>query len=166
MTIHGIVFYSLATLTIVGAIAVVSLRNVLHSALFLGLCLLGVAGLFATLSADFLFAAQILIYVGGISVLLLFAVLLAARASELVMRQTNEEWLAAGSVCGVSLYSLYYYLKPFRGYTLLGESVPTIKPLGKLLLGDWALPFELISLILLASLAGAIVFSKTESTEE
>ena len=70
--IQSVVFYSLAGLTILAALAVVTLRNVLHSALFLGVCLAGVAGLFASLSADFLFAVQILIYVGGISILILF----------------------------------------------------------------------------------------------
>lgn len=163
--IQSFVFYSLAGLTLLSALAVVSLKNVLHSALFLGLCLLGVAGLFATLSADFLFAAQILIYVGGISVLILFAVLLAGRASELVMRQTNEQWLAAGFVCLASLIALFHYFKPFNGLFVTAEAVPTTRELGRLLLGEWALPFELISLILLAALAGAIVFSKTEPDE-
>src|SRR2546423_13236828 len=109
-----IIFFSLAGVTLITALGVVLMRNVLHSALSLGLCLLGVAGLFASLSADFLFAAQILIYVGGISVLILFAVLLAARASELVMRQTNEQWLAAGFVCIASMSALMYYLRPFK----------------------------------------------------
>src|SRR5208282_3897669 len=104
--------------------------------------------------ADFLFAVQILIYVGGISVLILFAVLLAGRASELIMRQTNEQWLAAGFVCVASFAALLYYLRPFKASVATALMTPTTKELGRLLLGEWALPFELISLILLASLTG------------
>ena len=159
------VFYSLAAITVVSALLVVTLRNVLHSALFLGLSLLGVAGLFASMGADFLFAAQILIYVGGVSVLILFGVLLAARASELVMRQTNDQVLAAAGVCLVSLAAVIYYLKPFRGVLPATPAAPTTAALGTLLLNQWAVPFELISLVLLASLAGAILFSKTEPNE-
>ena len=165
MTIEIFVFYAFAAMTILSALGVVLLKNVVHSALFLGLSLFGVAGLFACLSADFLFAVQILIYVGGISVLILFAVLLAGRASELIMRQTNEQWLAAGFVCGASLAALLYYLQPFKGSLAIAPAAPTTKELGRLLLGEWAVPFELISLVLLASLAGVIVFSMTEPEE-
>ena len=60
----------------------------------------GVAGIFGSLGADFLFAAQILVYVSGIAVLILFVVLLSGRASDFVLRQTNEQWAGGLVVCG------------------------------------------------------------------
>lgn len=161
--IQGIVFYSLAAVTIIAGVCVVLLRNVLHSALMLGLCLLGVAGIYGSLGADFLFASQILIYVGGIAVLILFVVLLAGRASELIARQTNNQWLAGLVVCSVIGWGLYQYTTPYQ--TTLGPSkmMATTHDLGKILLGDFAVPFELISVILLTALTGAVIFSKPES---
>ncbi|MBI3548068.1 MAG: NADH-quinone oxidoreductase subunit J [Elusimicrobia bacterium] len=159
-------FYVFAGVTLLAALGVVLLRNVLHAALMLGLCLLGVAGIFAQLGADFLFASQILIYVGGIAVLILFVVLLAGRASELITRQTNKLWPPAAFVCGVTFVFLLRYYRSFNGTSASSAPKPTTFALGKLLLGDLALPFELISLILLAALAGAIVFSRTEHDEE
>jgi len=159
------IFYVFAATVLVSALCVVLLRNVLHSALFLGLALAGVAGIFASLSADFLFAAQILIYVGGIAVLILFVVLLAARSSELRARQVNQQWLAGAVVCGLILYGLCRYLGRFGRPAAAGPAHPTTLGLGRLLLGDQAIPFELVSLILMAALAGAVLFSKPEKSE-
>lgn len=159
------VFWTFAAVTLLSALGVVMLRNVLHSALLLGLCLLGVAGLFAQLGADFLFAAQILIYVGGIAVLILFVVLLAGRASELITRQTNRLWGAAAVVCAAILIGLIRLVEPFRSVKAAAAVKPTTFSIGQLMMGDMALPFELISLILLAALAGAIVFSRPEHDE-
>ena len=162
MIIEQLAFYALSALVLVSAVGVVTLRNVLHAALLLGLCLFGVAGIFASLGADFLFASQILVYVGGIAVLVLFVVLLAARHSELVLRQTNTQWLAALLVCGVTFWGMARYISPYLGKRVFWEAKPTTAPLARLLLADLAVPFELISLVLLAALTGAILFSKAE----
>src|SRR5579862_4694489 len=98
-----IAFYSLSALVVFSALLVVSMRNTVHSALFLGLCLAGVGGLFALLGADFLFAGQIMVYVGGIAVLIMFVVMLLGRASDLHLRQINRHWLQAFLVCGICL---------------------------------------------------------------
>ncbi|MBI5597986.1 MAG: NADH-quinone oxidoreductase subunit J [Elusimicrobia bacterium] len=158
-----IAFYALAAVTLVSAAAVVRLRNVLHSALFLGLSLSGVAGLFASLGADFLFAAQILIYVSGIAVLVLFVVLLAGRHSELHLRQTNKQWLPALAIAGTALWALSRVARPFSGLLAPADGQPTTRVIGGLLMGDYAVPFELISLILIAALIGAIVFTGVEA---
>ena len=161
MTLQHFVFASLAALVLVSALAVVLMRNVLHSALALGLTLLGVAGLFASLGADFLFAAQILIYVSGVAVLILFVVLLSGRASDFVLRQINEQWLAGALICGVSLWGLTSIFRPLH-LAARTAAAPTTLRLGALLLGDLAVTFELVSLVLLAALVGAILFSRTE----
>ena len=102
-----IVFYSLALLTLGSALAVVLHRNTVHSSLFLGLSLAAVAGLYASLGADFLFGAQIMVYVSGIAVLVMFVVMLLGRASDLHLRQVNERWMAALLVCGVASVGMF-----------------------------------------------------------
>src|SRR5947207_2092782 len=94
--VESIIFYFLAAVVIVPAIRVVSVRNVFHAALWLIVSLGGVAGIYALLAADFLFAVQLLVYVGGVMVLLLFVVLLSGKPSDWAGRQVNEKaWLAA-----------------------------------------------------------------------
>lgn len=160
--IESIAFYSMAAVTIVGALLVVSLRNTVHSALALGLSLSGVAGIFACLGADFLFAGQLLIYVGGIAILIVFVVMLLGRTSDLNLRQVNEQWAAALLICGITGAMLWRLGRLFSHAAALVPSVPTTRALGLLLLGDYALPFELISLVLLAALLGAVFFSRKE----
>ena len=154
-----LVFYILATVTLLSALGVVLLRNVLHSALLLGLCLAGVAGLFACLGADFLFASQLLIYVGGVAVLILFVVLLSGRGPELRLRQVNDHWFAALLIGLATFGGMWRYIAPFASTRAELPPKPTTARLGELLLRDLALPFELISLILIAALIGAVLFS-------
>lgn len=160
-----IAFYVLAAMTLGSALCVVTVKNVLHSALSLGLCLFGVAGIFATLGADFVFVSQILVYVGGIAVLVLFVVLLAARHSELVLRQTNQQWLAGVLIAGACLWGMARYIREFKGEAAAPAAQPTTSLIARQLLTDWAVPFELVSLVLLAALAGAILYSHAEPAE-
>ena len=160
--LQPLVFYSIAAVVLISAVMVVTLRNTVHSALFLGLCLAGVAGIFATLAADFLFAGQIMIYVGGIAVLVMFVVMLLGRASDLHLRQVNELWLVSLLICAVSLYGLSRIVRLFAGTMATAPAAATTRALGLLFMGDYAVPFELISLVLMASLLGAVFFSKTD----
>jgi NADH-quinone oxidoreductase subunit J len=162
MTFELVVFYSLAALTVVSAIAVVTQRNTVHSSLSLGLSLAGVAGIFATLAADFLFAGQVLIYVSGIAVLIMFVVMLLGRASDLHLRQVNNLWLAGLTICGFSAVGLWRIASSYTGVAAPATAAPTTRLLGLMLMGEYALPFELISLVLMAALLGAIFFSHVE----
>lgn len=161
-----IVFYSLSAVTLVAALGVVSMRNVLHSALMLGIALMGVAGLFGTLGADFLFAGQIVIYVTGVAVLVLFVVMLAGRESDLHSRQTNEKWPLALAICAVIFFGFWRYIAPYGETVTRTRPEPTTRAIGKLLLSDYALPFELISLLLIAAMVGAILFSRGDEDAE
>lgn len=165
MSFDLIVFYSMAALTLLSALAVVLHRNTVHSSLFLGLCLAGVAGLFASLGADFLFAGQILIYVSGIAVLIMFVVMLLGRASDLHLRQVNNQWLAALLVCGISVFGLWRVASSYPNALPSGQLGPTTKLLGLIMMGNYSVPFELISLVLMASLLGAIFFSHVEKSQ-
>jgi len=158
-----IVFYSLAILTLASAVAVVLNRNTVHSSLFLGLSLAGVAGLYASLGADFLFGAQIMVYVSGIAVLIMFVVMLLGRASDLHLRQVNERWMAALLVCGVAAVGMFKVARLYSATAAIGATRPGTHEIGRLFMGEWILPFELISLVLLAALLGAVFFTRTEN---
>ena len=163
--IEQIVFYSLSALVLLSALAVVLHRNTVHSSLFLGLSLAGVAGLFASLGADFLFAAQIMVYVSGIAVLVMFVVMLLGRASDLHNRQVNELWTAALLICAIASVGLLKIAASYAGTPAAAPPTPSTRIIGKLFLGDYLLPFELVSLILLAALLGAVFFTHSERPE-
>lgn len=161
--IEQIVFYMLAAVVLLSALGVVLLPGVMHSALALGLCLVGVAGVFASLGADFIFAAQILVYVGGIAVLILFVVLLAGSASDLVTRQINKAWLPALLLCAAFILSFSRITAFFAGIAAESAPVPAVRELAGSMLGDYAVPFELISIVLLASMTGAVLFARRKA---
>ncbi len=161
--LEHIVFYSLSAVVLLSALAVVTLKNTVHSSLMLGLSLAGVAGLYAALGADFLFAAQIMVYVSGIAVLVMFVVMLLGRASDLHLRQVNEYWVAALAVCGVAGVGLLRLAGARSGTLSAAPAHPATQALGRLFLGEYLLPFELVSLLLLAALLGAVFFTHKES---
>ena len=163
--IEQIIFYSLSILALAAALGVVLSRNTVHSSLFLGLSLAAVAGLYALLGADFLFGAQIMVYVSGIAVLMMFVVMLLGRASDLHLRQVNDRWMAALLVCVVAGVGLTKAALIFSTAVADHATRPGTHAIGRLLLGDWLLPFELISLVLLAALFGAVFFTRTENAQ-
>lgn len=158
-----IIFYMLTAVILLSALGVVLLRGLMHSALCLGLCLAGVAGIFASLGSDFVFAAQILVYVGGIAVLILFVVLLAGSASDKVTRQINEAWLPSLLICAAFFWSFLKVTAFFSGISIQSAPSPTVKALAGLMLGEYAVPFELISVVLLASMTGAVLFGRRKA---
>lgn len=159
-------FWLLSGVAIVSALFVVSLKNAVHSALMLGLSLLAVAGLFGSLGADFLFAAQIMVYVSGIAVLILFVVMIAGSEDLNRTRQINDQWAAAGVVAVIVFGALWKLAGEFANMQAPGGAEPTTLGIAKLLLGDYALPFELVSVMLMAALLGAILFSRTDPGSE
>jgi NADH-quinone oxidoreductase subunit J len=163
--LEPIAFYSLSALVLLSALAVVLNRNTVHSSLFLGLSLAGVAGLFGCLGADFLFAAQVMVYVSGIAVLVMFVVMLLGRASDLHNRQVNELWMAALLICAIGSAGLLKIARSFSGTLSAAPAAPGTRVIGKLFLGEYLLPFELVSLILLAALLGAVFFSHRDRAE-
>ena len=158
-----IVFYLLASVVILAALGVVLLPGLMHSALSLGLCLAGVAGIFALLGSDFVFAAQVLVYVGGIAVLILFVVMLAGNVSDQLARQINEQWLPSLLICVTFVWSFLRITAYFSGITAQSAPKPAVRELAGLLLGDYAVPFELVSVVLLASMTGAVLFGRRKA---
>lgn len=159
------VFYLIAFVIIISAILVVSLKNIFHSALLLILALFGVAGIYILLDAEFLAAVQILIYVGAVSILIIFAIMLTSQLASKRIKQSNEQVTVALFVCAgllaVSLASL-----PNTVWRIVDSPLPekNIFTLGKLLMTDFVLPFEVVSVVLLAALIGAVVLARTEGS--
>ncbi|MGB8932987.1 MAG: NADH-quinone oxidoreductase subunit J [Anaeromyxobacteraceae bacterium] len=158
-----ILFYAVAALTVGGAAAVALSRNILRSAIGLLFALLGVGGLYVMLAADFLAVAQLLIYIGGVLTLILFAVMLTNRISDVTVSNVS-----AGLYGGVLLFVAVVpvlltvaLVTPWRTIALPAAAY-TAAPLGNALLTRWLLPFEVASLILLATLIGAIVIARKE----
>ncbi len=156
------IFYAVAALTIGGAAAVALSRNILYSALGLLASLLGVAGLYAFLSADFIAVAQVMIYIGGVLVLILFAVMLTNRIGEVNISNASMGWASAGLLSAVMLAMILVVAFEVPWPVRSTGSAPTTAPIGHALLQQWLLPFELASLILLATLIGAIIIARKE----
>jgi NADH-quinone oxidoreductase subunit J len=160
------IFYFLAALAVAGAGGVAFSRNILYSALGLLASLLGVAGLYVFLSADFLAVAQVMIYIGGVLVLILFAVMLTNRIGEVNISNASLGW-ASGAILSAVLLALLLLVAfetPWAARAVAGGV--TTAPLGHALLQQWLLPFELASLILLATLIGAIIIARKEIRAE
>ncbi|HOD65478.1 MAG TPA: NADH-quinone oxidoreductase subunit J, partial [candidate division Zixibacteria bacterium] len=101
----GPVFWIIATVLLVSGFMVVSLKNIFHSALFLILCLFSVAGIFLLLEAEFLAAAQVLIYVGAVAILIIFAIMLTGNLASRRIRQLNENVLVGFFVSVVFVFA-------------------------------------------------------------
>jgi NADH-quinone oxidoreductase subunit J len=153
-------FFGLAGLTLLSALAVVTLRNLLHSALALAATFIGVAGIYLLLQAEFIAVVQVLIYVGAITVLILFAIMLTRRLMQRSLYQfTAKWWLAAPLALLLFAGLMVPTLVNARWLERSKETMPAdaVATLGNKLMTTWALPFEIASVLLLVALVGAIV---------
>jgi len=160
-----IFFWLLAIIIVVAAIGVVTLRNIMHSALCLGLALLGVAGIFLLLGGDFLAAVQVTVYVSGVLILMLFVVMLTQRITDRSVAQTNERVLPAMILCALILVPLLIAIFATDFGRAMAEANTTVAMLGKLLLTTYVVPFEVASVLLLAAMVGAILFTRRDPGE-
>ena len=163
MSITVAVFYLLAAVTVGSALGVALSDNVVYSAFALMGTLLGVAAMFVLLGADFLGAVQLLVYVGGILVLTLFAVMLTHRIADVHVSNRAVGRGPALVIVGVVLGWMVHVAR--QATWVVGEPAapaPTTYGVGEALLQDYALPFEVASVVLLAALIGAVVVSRKE----
>lgn len=156
-----VAFYALSAITVLAALSVFLLRNLVHAIVLLIVAFLGMAGLFATLSADFIAIAQILIYAGAISVLLVFAVMLTPLSSR---NNANSLYVGPGVLAGAAIAAIVVFTAidvdwvQLTGTALNDRSfTDTIEVIGQQLLGKHILAFEVASVLLLFALLGAIV---------
>jgi NADH-quinone oxidoreductase subunit J len=160
----GAVFWILALVILVSGLMVVTLRNIFHCALALVLCLFSVAGIYILLHAEFLAAAQVLIYVGAVAILIIFAVMLTTDLASRRIKQNNESIFVALFVCIIFVLSALTLLYQTDIWRYATEELPTdnVTVIGKYLMTEYMLPFEIVSVLLLAALIGAIVLARRE----
>ncbi|SHG96464.1 NADH-quinone oxidoreductase subunit J [Thermosyntropha lipolytica DSM 11003] len=164
MQLSDLVFYALAAFTIIAALGVVALPNIVHSALCLVLTFIGVAGIYFYLGADFIGLIQILAYAGAISVLMIFAVmlLLSRDVSESNPSHKKGKYLAAlfsglfAFLLALSIYSTSWDL------TEGAEIVDSIGKIAYMLMGDYVIAFEAAAILLLAAVIGAVILARGE----
>ena len=163
MSLSLVVFYFLSVVCLGGAMGVVVARNVVHAALLLLVSLMGVAGLFLLLLAEFLALVQVLIYGGAITIVVLFVIMLT-RLQEFRSMRGNPQWpLAIVTSLGVFVLLAAAMIKSAPNETTR-RSVG-FEDLGASLFTQWAVPFEVASLVLLVALIGAIVIAREREIE-
>jgi NADH:ubiquinone oxidoreductase subunit 6 (subunit J) len=159
----AVVFYLVALLAIAGAIAVVRTPSMIRSALGLILALASVAIVFLLLSADFLAMVQLVVYVGAIMILMLFAIMLTPGQVELPALAERGQHLAAAMVAvaigGISLFAIFSQPWNLRPTPL---NVPTVESIGQLMFTTYVLPFEIASILLTAAMIGAIIIARED----
>ncbi len=158
-----IAFWALSILTLVAAGGVMVSRNLLHAVLFLIVAFIGVAGFFVLLSAEFIAMAQIVIYVGAISVLILFAIVLTPQS----VRDNSETAMVGPAILlGVALVAIFLFVIHDTAWSAnAGDPGISVSDLGRALLSTWVLPFEIASVLLTAALVGAIMLVRSDSEE-
>lgn len=155
MSAADYVFWVFAILTVGSAAVVVLARSLIYNAFALLFTFFGVAGLYVLLGADFLAAAQLLVYVGGITVLLLFGVMLTHRIYDLDLRTETNNMLAGVSVAGGLFTIVAAVAFKTQWPTAARPPAPTTHEIGRMFLGEFLLPFEAASVLLLVALVGA-----------
>jgi len=159
-----IVFYFFAAMTVLSAVVVVFSKNLIHSAFALLFTFFGVAALYVFLGADFLAATQMVIYVGGILVLLIFGVMLTHKIAEMQLKsETFQFWPGLALVSVVFLGLVFVMLKTTWHSAVVQEMKPTTAAIGELFMTDYILPFEVASVFLLIALIGAAMIVRRRS---
>ncbi|MBN2753534.1 MAG: NADH-quinone oxidoreductase subunit J [Candidatus Goldbacteria bacterium] len=156
--VETILFYGFAALILISALLMVFAPNIYHSALFLALSLFGVAGIYVVLNSYFLAGIQVLVYIGAVVVLSLFVINLTRRIIEADSDQHNEQLLPAVIISALTAFLIISAaLKTNWGKMIAHRVAQDNTALtGRLLLNEFVVPFEVVSVLLLAALIGAI----------
>jgi len=165
MTVAQGIFYVIAALAVGGALGVVLMRSTVYAAIFLILSLLAVSGVYILLASEFLALVQVLIYGGAVTVLFLFALMLT-RVGDLPETMVGAQWPLAAIACAflAGLLIAAVGTSDWPGDVGQITAVP-FRTVGDALFRQWAVPFEVASLVLLVALAGAIIIGRPEEGE-
>lgn len=158
-----VIFIILSLITVGCALMVVLRRNLFHNAIFLAFSFVGVAGIYLMLQAEFLAGLQILVYVGAIVTLVIFAIMLSRDLMDPHVRAVNQQWAAAAVVSALIFVVLFFVLTrvPWQDASAIEPSPTFIADLGQALVSmDYVLPFEMVSVLLLVALVGAIIIAR------
>src|SRR5579872_3919478 len=164
-----VLFYIFAAMTLAGAIFTITRRSAVHSAISLIVSLLGVAGLYLMQQAEFLFAVQIILYIGGIMVLFLFVIMLVNLDEAAKERQFSRQWLVGlAAVAAVGAELAYFFYKGGPNAFHIESAVAGLPPaavgntevIADALFSEYLLPFEVASILLLVAVVGSVVMAK------
>lgn len=169
MVLQTVLFYVIAALILFSAVRVVTAQHVFRSALYLAVTLSLLAVLYLLLHAEFVAIVQILVYVGAVIILIIFAVMLTAQMGDATVSQTNRLALPAFLGCGLIFYGLS---KALQGTQWLGQTTAgaestapsegNLQAIGHALLDHYVYPFEMIALILFTALVGAVLIARKD----
>jgi NADH-quinone oxidoreductase subunit J len=160
------VFLAFVAVTLAGALVVAASRNIVYSAYALLLTFFGVAGLYVFLDADFLAATQLLVYVGGILVLILFGVMLTHKIRDIHLSNETTNVPVGATIAGLVFLVLAYVSLRTDWVVDPRPAQDTADEIGKAFVGKYLLPFEASSVLLLAALIGAAYLSRRERRPE
>ncbi|MFD2513396.1 NADH-quinone oxidoreductase subunit J [Pontibacter locisalis] len=168
-------FYIFAALAVISGIYMVLTRNLLYAGFSLLVTLLSIAGIYVLLFADFLAVTQLMVYVGGVLVLILFGIMLSSRVSDKSVLSENTNTVWGPTVAGLILIGLSYAIikanvgalpwLQIADTNVLGQGKSTVQSIGIKMMTDFVVPFELASLLLLIALIGA-AYVATDKKEE
>ena len=171
LDLASVVFLVIAAVLVGSALAVVTLRNVVHAALFLALVFGAAAGIYILLNAEFIAIVQILVYAGAVTILILFAIMLTQNPNSRASNPFNRQWLVAAFIA-VALCAGIIFAYSQNGAIANGASQAdnttsgSVTAIGNLLYSpttySYVLPFEIASLVLLVAIVGAIVIGREE----
>ena len=156
MTVYDIIFYLFAAVTLLSAFLVVTSRNIVHSAFYLLFTFFGVAGIYVMLGADFVAIVQLIVYVGGILILLLFGVMITNKITNVDIKSGTINTLPAA--IGLGLFTgIIGSVILNTNWRVVDSEMPqsTLSALGQMLLNEYVLVFELLGILLLIALVGA-----------
>ena len=168
MVAQNIFFYVIAITMAFSAIRVVTVRNVVHAAMYLVVVLAGVAAQYILLASEFIAATQVLVYIGAVIVLVLFGVMLTRAKLGKDANLTNDYWwvgaLTAVMVFAVMAYGLldYYGDEPIEQRNVATQVAGNTEQVADAVFSTYVVPFEAISVLLLAALVGAIVLARKD----
>jgi len=166
-----IIFYMLAALTLVSGLLAVTTRHIFRAAIFLLFSLVGIAGLFFWMQYNFIAAVQIVVYVGGITVLIIFSIFLTQQAGEQLAKPKlgRQIFSALAAFCGFALTMVQLYKHTFK-HTEEPAIEASMNNIGSQMMGiensGYALPFEVVSILLLAAMVGCIVIAIPTATKK
>ncbi|MBU2445550.1 MAG: NADH-quinone oxidoreductase subunit J [Bacteroidetes bacterium] len=163
MSLYDIIFYLFAIITLGSALIVVSSRNIIYSAFSLLFTFFGVAGIYVLLHADFIAVVQLIIYVGGILILIIFGVMLTNKITDVQIKSETIQIVPATIAVGIFAGILTAVLVKTDWYTTNPATYDqTIFEIGRQLLTTYVLPFELAGILLLIALIGSVMIARRE----
>jgi NADH:ubiquinone oxidoreductase subunit 6 (subunit J) len=170
MTLTSFMFYFFVAVTALSAVGLVLVRNVFYGALLIIVCLLALAGIYVLAFAEFVAITQILIYAGGILVVIIFGIMLTTKISQKPLA-VEHTYIFAGIVAAGACFALFVYALSKESFTQLTASVAPpqvngIDNIGISLFSNYVLPFEMAGLLLLIALIGAAVIASSVKSRQ